>query len=352
MVKTILILASNPKGTQPLNLNKEIDLITEGLRRSQNCNEFCIISRSDVSPKTLRSAMSELKPQIVHFCGHGKGQQGLVLQDDNGRERLVRTEELTDLFKIFAEWVECVVLNACYSEEQANAIVQHVNYVIGMNQAVRDDAAIVFAEDFYQGIGDGLSIEKAFELGRNAVLMEIESRFSTDDRKLNLPLGNVPKQPLLNHLIPILKKKDGFCYDAYISYVEQEPDASWVWNTLIPRLEQAKLRIAISGDRERPGVARVKNMEDGIAQSKRTILVLSEAYLADNWADFENVAAQTMGIEEGRYRLLPIKFAPMDRTCLPVRLSMLSTLDLGHPHRRDREFNRLVQALQGSLPQR
>ncbi|HUV90537.1 MAG TPA: caspase family protein [Anaerolineae bacterium] len=148
------------------------------------------------------------------------------------------------------------------------------------------------------------------------------------------------------------KDEQGFRYDAYVSYVEREPDAAWVWETLVPRLEEAGLRVAVSGDVEEPGVARVVNVERGIRQAKRTVIVLSEAYLADNMADFENTLAQTMGVQEGIYRLLPVKIAPLDDDRLPTRLSMLTTLDLVHPRRAEREFERLVQALRGPLPHR
>ena len=110
--------------------------------------------------------------------------------------------------------------------------------------------------------------------------------------------------------------------------------------------------MAVSGDMEAPAVARVVGIERGIRQAKRTVIVLSEAYLADHMADFENVLAQTMGIREGEYRLLPVKIAPVDESRLPVRLSMLTMLDLAHPRRAVREFVRLVQALQGPLPRR
>lgn len=141
-------------------------------------------------------------------------------------------------------------------------------------------------------------------------------------------------------------------YDAYISYVDQEPDATWVWETLVPRLEDAGLQIAVSGDVEAPGVARVVSTERGIRQAKRTVLVLSKTYLANNMADFENTLAQTMGIQEGSYRLLPIQIASIDDSSLPTRLSMLTTLNLAHPRRAEREFERLVRALQGPLPRR
>jgi hypothetical protein len=134
--------------------------------------------------------------------------------------------------------------------------------------------------------------------------------------------------------------------------VDREPDATWVWETLLPRLEAAGLRVAVSGDVEAPGVARVVNIERGLEQAKRTVMVLSEAYLADNMADFENVLAQTMGIQEGTYRLLPVRIGPFAEEQLPARLSMLTTLTMTHPRRAERAFGRLVDALQGPLPRR
>ncbi len=150
----------------------------------------------------------------------------------------------------------------------------------------------------------------------------------------------------------VARDTDGFRYDAYVSYVDREPDTTWVWETLVPRLEQAGQRVAVSGDVEAPGVARVVNVERGITQAKRTIVVLSEAYLADHMADFENVVAQTLGIQEGSYRLLPVTIGPIVEERLPVRLSMLSRVDLADSRRSERNFDRLVEALRGPLPKR
>jgi hypothetical protein len=63
-------------------------------------------------------------------------------------------------------------------------------------------------------------------------------------------------------IIPVVE--EGFRYDAYISYVDKEPDASWVWNKLVPQLEGTGLRIAVSGDVEAAGVERVVGIERGI----------------------------------------------------------------------------------------
>jgi hypothetical protein len=148
------------------------------------------------------------------------------------------------------------------------------------------------------------------------------------------------------------RDEQGFRYDAYVSYVDKEPDATWVWDTLVPKLEAAGLRVAVSGDVEEPGVERVVSIERGVKQAKRTVLVLSDAYVADHWADFENVMVQTLGVQEGTYRLLPVKIEALAEGRIPLRLSQLVALDLVHPHRAEREFTRLVQALQGPLPRR
>ena len=110
------------------------------------------------------------------------------------------------------------------------------------------------------------------------------------------------------------------------------------------------MRVAVSGDVEEPGVAHVVTIERGIKRSKRTIVVLSESYLADRMAGFEAVLAQTMGIQEGSYRLLPVRIEPILDERLPTRLSMLTSLNFAHSQHGEHEFDRLIRALQGPLP--
>lgn len=110
---------------------------------------------------------------------------GLELEDETGKMRLVDTVALAKLFELFASNVECVILNACYSEVQASAIAQHIPYVIGMNKEIGDKAAIKFATGFYNALGAGESVEFAYKLGCNVI-----------------QLDGIPE-----HLTPVLKKK-------------------------------------------------------------------------------------------------------------------------------------------------
>ena len=59
-----------------------------------------------------------------------------------------------------------------------------------------------------------------------------------------------------------------------------------------------------------------------------------------------------MGIDEGKYRLLPIRIAPFDDRQLPLRIKQLVMLDLNHPYRAEQEWARLVRALRGPIPRR
>lgn len=143
---------------------------------------------------------------------------------------------------------------------------------------------------------------------------------------------------------------DGFLYDAYISYVDQEPDSTWVWQNLIPRLTAAGLRVGVSEDVLAPGVARIIGMERAIPQAKRTLLILSDTYLSDAVAHTDRILAQNLGLQERTYRVIPVKMQPIDDQALPLSISALASVNLAHPQRAEREFARLIQALQGPLP--
>ncbi|MDJ0696269.1 CHAT domain-containing protein [Mastigocoleus sp. MO_188.B34] len=195
MSNKILILAANPFGD--LNLSREIRDIREGLRRSAKREEFELEQREALRPQDLQRALLEVDPRIVHFCGHGSGSEGLVLESNEGQQHLVTTEAIAGLFKLFTNRVECILLNACYSQVQAEAIVKHINYVIGMSQDVRDDAAIAFTVGFYEALGSGETIKSAYEFGCNRIQLEV-------NRSTNYQTGEPFAVP--EHLIPILLK--------------------------------------------------------------------------------------------------------------------------------------------------
>ncbi len=171
LIKKILILAANPKGASQLRLDEEVREIEAGLQRAQKREQFILEQKWAVRPRDIQRALLDINPQIVHFSGHGAGEEGLVFEDETGRAKLVDGEALAGLFELFAGQVECVVLNGCYSQVQAEAISQHIPSVIGMSQAIGDRAAIEFAVGFYDALGAGCSVEFAHKLGCSSIRM-------------------------------------------------------------------------------------------------------------------------------------------------------------------------------------
>ena len=166
--KKILVLAINPKDTVRLRLDEEVRQIKEALKLSEGEAQLEVVSEQAVRASELHRYLLAHKPQIVHFAGHGEGRRGLAAEDKQGRQRLVSTATLKRLFRLCGG-VECVVLNACHSVAQVDAIAQYVPVVIGMNQSIGDAAAIRFSEGFYDGLSYERSYEDAFEFGLLAI---------------------------------------------------------------------------------------------------------------------------------------------------------------------------------------
>jgi len=183
---SILFLAADPTDASRLRLGVEFREIQEKLKLAKLRGRFKLeLPQLSVRPADFSQALLDVQPQIVHFSGHGTSEGALCFETERGQSHLVQPEALAAFFEQFAGQVKCVVLNACYSEIQARAIAKYIDYVIGMNQAIGDNAAIAFAIGFYQALGAGRSIEEAYKFGC-----------------VQIKLQDIPE-----HLTPVLIKK-------------------------------------------------------------------------------------------------------------------------------------------------
>jgi hypothetical protein len=162
----ILFLAANPKDTPQLRLGEEVKTIEQVIRRSKFGDAFEIKQFWATQTLDLQDCLLRYSPDIVHFSGHGSSKGEIILEDKSGNSSPVSAGALRSLFSILkGSNIKCVVLNACYTESQASAIAEEVDCVIGMSNSIKDDSAINFAAAFYQGLGYGKDINKAFKLG-------------------------------------------------------------------------------------------------------------------------------------------------------------------------------------------
>jgi hypothetical protein len=161
----ILFATATPDDEAWLRVDREMRLIQAQLRQSAQRDRFTFDVRMAVRPEDLTQALHDLAPNIVHFSGHGGVDGAVYLEDGQGQAHPVAPDALEALFALVKDRVSCVLLNACYSRAQAEAIVRHVPHAIGMSREIPDDAAIAFAVGFYQALGAGESIARAFDFG-------------------------------------------------------------------------------------------------------------------------------------------------------------------------------------------
>jgi hypothetical protein len=199
MKHTILFLAANPLGTDRLALDEEVRAIRIELERSSFRDQFELVTRWAVRPLDLLHELRKLKPTVVHFSGHGASgaaddhrpgpaphrdvvgapghnggepRHGLFFQGPDGRPQLLSTKALEETFGAVEASAKLVVLNACFSDVQAQALLPHVGCVVGMSGSIRDDAARSFAIGFYGGLGERQSIAAAYKQGCAAISLE------------------------------------------------------------------------------------------------------------------------------------------------------------------------------------
>jgi len=199
----ILFLAANPIGTDRLALDREARAIQHELERAGHRDSFEFETRWAVEPLDLLRELRKLKPTIVHFSGHGSrtakagpgtGQAprrdavlddidssgpapgeptgALYFQGPDGRAQIVSIAAITETFGAAGASVKLVVLNACYTDMQAEALLAHVDCVVGMDGSIHDDAARHFAVGFYGGLGEREPVERAYKQGRAAISLE------------------------------------------------------------------------------------------------------------------------------------------------------------------------------------
>lgn len=179
----ILFLAANPEDSTRLRLDKEAREIEHRIMLAQKKDQFLLIKKGAVRTGDLQLYLNQEKPVIVHFSGHGSEQKRIVLEDEYGNSVEVPLEALERVFETLKDNVRCVVLNACFSLEQAKAINKNIDFVIGMPDSTGDGAAISFSYAFYLALVSGRSIKNAFDQGINEILL---SGFTGEEKKVNL----------------------------------------------------------------------------------------------------------------------------------------------------------------------
>lgn len=168
----ILFLAASPAGTRSLALDDECREIEQKLRAADYRDALTFITKWAVRPDDLLQYLNQFRPHVVHFSGHGSSTEEIVLMDKDRQPKPVSKAALKQLFSTLRDNIRLVVLNACFSRPQAEAITEVIDCAIGMKRAIGDKAAITFAASFYRAIAFGRTVQEAFDQGKAALMLE------------------------------------------------------------------------------------------------------------------------------------------------------------------------------------
>lgn len=198
----------------------------------------------EASAARLRAALSEFRPEVVHFISHGLAEPdappSVLLQPDPGQqgEQWKTAGPLLDLLTVDApgeavdRWrPSVVILSTCFSGTvggntvvggpwqggplAAELVAGGIPLVIGMAGQVADQACRLFTRTFGEALVYGKPLILAMEAGRRAAFT----------------LGDWPKRSV-DWALPAMYRARGVKADFAITAMERSSDEQWLQNVL------------------------------------------------------------------------------------------------------------------------
>ena len=151
-------------GTKNLFLDTEEKGIEEIRKKSANRDQYILVSKGAVTIEELHEYLEEYKPAILHISGHGNKQGVLYFHDDENYKKEVSIPKFCGFIKNYDTHLSCIFLNACFSLTGIQDIQDMKNQaIIGMNNEIPNDTAIIFSKAFYTSLFGGKSIADSFD---------------------------------------------------------------------------------------------------------------------------------------------------------------------------------------------
>jgi hypothetical protein len=168
----VLGLFADPPGpgaSGRLRLDQEARILREIADRGG----IDLIDRHAVRPEDVIYALFNDKPDILHFAGHG-GRNGLMLlENERGRGTPVKATDVAKAVRGTSRILDCVVLNSCFTADNAAEFRGATHAVAGSTSRLPDDCALSFARGFYTAIAAGSIAENAFNAAVAAMDMRL-----------------------------------------------------------------------------------------------------------------------------------------------------------------------------------
>ena len=401
---TILIIGISSYYNKSLELPKNVANDANNIYATLINPKYCTFSPEQVqlllneqaTLQAMRDAFTKLIEQcnkqstvVIYFSGHGgqsnNGSESYLLPTDISQDFAQTGFSNTELSLVLNEIPArkvIVILDCCHAggigqlkgtssnlsfksglpEKDYNALASGYGKLIIASSRDSENSITQFGEDnslFTKHLLAGLKGAAASDDGFVRVFdlfHYLQPKVKEDSRGMQNPFfkayveENFPVafNNKYKELLGIEKNTvDNYDFDVFISYLDSGKDVNWVTNELQPMLENSGLKIADAYSDVMKGAVRIGNMETGFKISRFILLVISNDYLKDNKANFENVMFQDMGIYEGSWRVIPVYWEDINKDLLHPRLRMIEGANLAHPNlmRAEQEKQNLLKHL-------
>ena len=171
----ILFLSANPEGKNLLKPEDELNSIENKLRLGSNNNRFSICDKKfDVCADDVFDLVEKHNAELVHISAHGTD-KGILFTNQNKTAEPLDAEALETIFED-ASKKKILILSACNSSSIALILSKSIEYTIGYEGPITEQAATFFTENFYQVYMDTSDIKDAFfkaqkkmKIGKNKI---------------------------------------------------------------------------------------------------------------------------------------------------------------------------------------
>jgi hypothetical protein len=365
----VVVFSANPPSTTTLDLEGELREIEAELRAANLSDAFQFSAHPTITSSGLQRVLLRERPVIVQFSGHGKGggrtgsrtgpTREVVIEEDppsaspagimihgHGSHdvNVVSGAALGGLFTAAEQSVHLVFLNACHSAEQATALLQHVDFVVGVDGAILDTAAKVFAVAFYRALAFGRTIQVAFDMAVNALVLhglQADAKLPV----LRVRNGADPKQVAF---VAAPKAENDQAWDVYITYADADRDAA---HQLAIKLHERHFKVFFDEWTISDGEVTSRRMEEGIRNSLNGIVAVSPDTVMEDWAEEQYSALLNKAVRK-KQRLIPVLVGRPGEVDLPPFLATRQKVDLRDPTEatQRRSLDNIAKALRGQPP--
>ena len=179
--KTVLMLPASPESYKSERWKEEVKLAKEVIKKAdKNENRYEFEDMAFIESSDVFRNLSDIKPYVLHISGDVEGIAELII-GNTSRITNDQNQQLSEIFKLHAQFIDCVILSGCSLEEQIREIVHHIEFVIIIPRSLRQENAVKFLDGFYYSLPSNRGIKGSYDAGIYELKQYLHGRNSTFD---------------------------------------------------------------------------------------------------------------------------------------------------------------------------